>query len=579
MMNPGDILKTRLATPEQVELVRVAIREELSKFSGEGFGERERIYDLRRFFRFNNPDIRTDLIATTIFDAVTGAVGFTDTEAEWFSRDIYAFIHHELIKLLGRGEKNCWLESHSLLRRCPDDSPTLRFSELKLDAGPSALLFSHMDGETCQRLARTNHYYDKAISAHLGAVVRSSLNSGRGILYAVPDREGFISGRFPSISTRVSACKEALKAKEIRVFLTKEEATMYAKSESGGHESVPIITLIRFQDVPVRFDSFDLPSLPCSVFHGTINPQACIAIGSEFLHRVGSIAEHGVLLRTHTYLPAQIQRPVLNIAKLTRHNREAGHNAFIKSISHRPLMIEDFIYWLDTFYCDHYLAHKINGARKVAFLKACVQEIRQAQKLGLDLGTDINEFLNWKPLGIDTLKELIRTTRPNYRETYVRTWCNNDSWGWDMIKNTFLGQSQKSVRRYNRDKQHQIFMNRCKMNPPTLDDFIRWLKVFYLINYLGPSHYYYDPKSKYQLIESVVYAHQNGQVIGDGSIAAFLEHVPEGSTQSLKDLISICRRGEKNKVSWGWKTIEASFLEPERAWAQASNSLKKPGVL
>ena len=179
MMNPGDILKTRLATPEQVELVRVAIREELSKFSGEGFGERERIYDLRRFFRFNNPDIRTDLIATTIFDAVTGAVGFTDTEAEWFSRDIYAFIHHELIKLLGRGEKNCWLESHSLLRRCPDDSPTLRFSELKLDAGPSALLFSHMDGETCQRLARTNHYYDKAISAHLGAVVRSSLRPFR----------------------------------------------------------------------------------------------------------------------------------------------------------------------------------------------------------------------------------------------------------------------------------------------------------------------------------------------------------------------------------------------------------------
>jgi hypothetical protein len=553
-------------TKEQAETVVKAIRDVWKSASP---GDKAQYPN----FFFYHDEYPSPVFHNQILTRIRDDLSFSEEQMVAASRRILFWIHHTLF---ARDRVDEALFCHSLLNHQPTLEP-FRFAEQGMDVGASSVMFGFLSGQSRVSMAQTNRANHAAVCSQLHRKVQNAIFNDE-MLFAVPNLlmpiKDIGDETATTLSQLVKATRQCLKADKIMVFGSKHDAYLYACSRRvpdriSANKISPIITLAALGDERTRLQILDLEDCAAPIAGTYVNPKDFVALKvdlykgqSNWLGDQSRILTCRFALLKTSYDPLVVMTPRKWVPNLTPLKRQLGHRLFMKSIGNRISSTQEFIRWLDEFYCDQYLIQKRKGQAKRAELKAAIADIKLAEISGLDLGSNIYNCLQFLPMN-KTLFDLLRDERlfeKNYDHhsyQYV-AWREERVWGWKTVRDTFV---IPKLSRHERTQAHQEFMQSLGDAPIVLRDFRKWLKTFYCRYLMGQK----NGMEKAQQILTCYEALAKDPDTYTLTIEEYLNKIPPGGDQSLKMIISGRRRGHQEKASWGWQTIEASFIEPERA--------------
>jgi len=560
-------------TPDQLEGICHTLREE------DGKGGSSEFYNLELYLSGCVEPLDTQTAFHRISECIRIALGFTEEEAKLKAPQIQCFIRQQFKDSKGWMSKKS-LRFHSVMRKRPYSKSPLKFCEFGMGKDTSSLLFSFMNGQSRQAFAKVNRHYRSILVPKLHDIIQNAITN-ESLLYAVPFLQ--LDIRSTTLSALVKFTRKCLQANKIALFQTKQEACLYTQSRGqvlGVEENrkilfSPIITVapLEYNRVPYQFLEVNLSApVECAI----VDPKDYVGLRVELYSRsnwsLGTRRTYAPDVEAFLKTPFDYSPPEEKIGNepeklhTTRFNRNLSHHNFMKSLPGFPYSPRDAMHWLE-FYCDQYLPTKENSTSKREALKAALAEIKKAEEFGLDLGSNIKAFVKRKISGKITLYHLLQTKRIIDNGGYP--------WGWKTFDETFISPKMNP---FNRNQRHQDIMKQLN-TPPTLNDFCYWLLDFYLPYllthgrsvYPGSTNAFYEGRVKFREISDCLKLHRKAGIDQRLTIEEFLDIIPRGSRLSLKDVI--CNHSfSEGKITWGWKTIVESFIEPERA----QNTLSTP---
>ena len=575
MINPDDlplvdIFDEHSLSRDQVKTLITLLRDFWKTVSAHN---KDNYHDI--FFNYRNQR-HTSALHQQMLTSIREALNFTEEQMDAASRCIVYWMNQALF---ARDPQDHALYSHSVLSNQPVVQP-VRFVERYMDTGASSVLFGFLSGSTRLLLAQRKCVHHAAVKSQLHQKVQQAVFHHE-LLFGVPDvlmpTQRAEDEEATTLSQLVETTRQCLNTDKMLVFRTKHEAYLYAYSRRLPASFRPdpthapiIITLAPLGNERPYFQILDQGNCHAPLACAYADPRDFVGLkvdlykghsnqlNEQFQTQIGQSA----LLKT-PFDPPLVVTPRSRVPNLTPLNRQLGHRLFMRSMQHRISSPQDFLCWLDEFYCDQYLVQKRKGDEKRAALKAAIADIRAAEKFGLDLGTDVYFCLQLIPID-ETLEHLLRDERlfkPDYdfhSFQYV-AWRSKRVWGLKTAIGTFLA---PKLSRHEREKAHHDFMQSLGEGPFTLKDISKWFQSFYSPYLLGQK----NGREKVQRIHACYEAILRDFTTDDLTIEEFLDKIPAGHQHSLKMIIGDRRRGSPSqKPSWGWQTIEASFIEPERA--------------